>query len=392
MVIGLDGRAFYGSPAGTGRYVTALCQVLDRSFPNARFIIYANRDIPLPVKNSRWCQRCDHPTLAMPVPPTIWPPALWYFFRAGLLARQDKVDLFWGCANFLPLGLPKPIPAVLTLYDFVFRLFPRTLNFRHRLIYRLFFRQSLRRADRIVTISRGTADRLHQFHGYRADEVVRPASQALFQPVTPKRADQVRAGYRLDFPYFLAVSTLEPRKNLDVLIDALCQFTAKSPFQHMGLVLVGQQGWRHRKLLRKIQDAKAKGLRIVQTGYVSDNDLTALYHAAVAVVMPSLYEGFGLPVYEALRCGAPVISSDVPEMREAGGAHAIYVSPTIEGIQSGLAEAVLRSGTRPRITVPEQECWTWDDEGGKLAALLTSLVDDEILGDGPVLVQETHEN
>ncbi|WPL18851.1 UDP-D-galactose:(glucosyl)lipopolysaccharide-1,6-D-galactosyltransferase [Thiorhodovibrio winogradskyi] len=301
------------------------------------------------------------------------PSALWYFSRTGYLASEDKVDLFWGCANFLPPGLPASIPAVLTIYDFVFKLFPETLNIKHRLVYYLFFNYSLKRANRIVTISQGTANRLHELYGYTTDAIVRPASDLLIAPLDFSHTLELLKSYRINFPYFLSVSTLEPRKNLMVLIDALAQLTVENQFQTIGLVLVGQQGWRNRKLRRKVLDAQSKGLPIIQTGYVPDNDLAALYAGALAVVMPSLYEGFGLPVQEALRYGVPVISSDIPEMREAGGSSAIYVPPTIEGIKYGLVKIVSGIGNKQNVSVTEKENWTWNDEGEKFAALLAHL-------------------
>jgi glycosyltransferase involved in cell wall biosynthesis len=367
MLIGIDGRAFYGAHAGTGRYVTELCRVLDAALPEASFLVYGNRPLKLPVSNGRWQQRGD-PTIASRLSA-----ALWYFLRAGSLARRDGVDVFWGAANFLPLGLGRT-PAILTVYDFVYRLFPQTLNLTHRLAYRLFFKPGLRRAQIIIAISQGTSDRLSELHGLNADLVIRPRVARNFHPPRPETVLEARDHYGIDFPYFLSVSTLEPRKNLETLIEAFLQMRGAGQLQNAGLVLVGQQGWKDQRLVDAVARAKALGVPIVLTGYVSDEWLPALYAGATAVVMPSLYEGFGMPVLEAKCCGARVVTSDIPEIREAGGDGPIYIEPTVEGIKQGLrlAEKASNAGESGATHEADRGA-SWAEEGEKLVNAIRSL-------------------
>ena len=368
MLIGLDGRPFCGPLAGTGRYVSELCRVLDAALPNARFVVYANRPVSLPVNSPRWRQRFDDSAMAARLPP-----ALWYFLRAGRLARRDGLDVFWGSANFLPLGLGDRIPSILTIYDFVFRFFPETLSYKHRMIYQLFFKRGLVHADRVVTISAGTAQRLQALYGRQADLVVRPGVASWFAPPPAEKVREVLATYGIDRPYFLSVSTLEPRKNLEALIQALLQLRTDHQLAQVALVLVGQQGWRDSRLRTQIERAKSEGLPIFQTGFVKDADLPALYAGAMAVVMPSLYEGFGMPVLEALRCGARVVSSDIPEMREAGGVGPIYIAPTIEGIKAGLMQAFALSTTPALEGVIGESSSSWEEEGAHFVKLVCAL-------------------
>lgn len=367
MLIGIDGRAFYGAQAGTGRYVTELCKVLDAALPEARFLVYGNRLLDLPVANGRWQQRGDKTAASR------LPAALWYFVRAGALARRDGVDVFWGAANFLPLGLGK-VPAILTVYDFVYRLFPQTLNLTHRLAYRLFFKRGLRGARIVIAISKGTSDRLFEFHGRNADILIRPCVAESFQRPRADTIREARMHYGIDFPYFLSVSTLEPRKNLESLIEAFLQMRSEGDLPGTGLVLVGQQGWKGRRLLDAVARAKALGVPIVLTGYVPDEWLPALYAGADAVAMPSLYEGFGMPVLEAKCCGARVVTSDIPEIREAGGDGPIYIEPTIEGIKHGL-KLVQSTSVAPKTEdhVPDRGP-SWAEEGEKLVHAIRSLV------------------
>jgi glycosyltransferase involved in cell wall biosynthesis len=370
MLVGIDGRPFYGTQAGTGRYIAELCRVFDSAIAEAKFLVYGNRPLNLFISNERWRQRDDDAVIAAHISPSIW-----YFLRAGLLARQDGVDVFWGTANFLPLGLGRGTPTILTVHDLVYRLVPQTLDFKHRLAYRLFFNHSLRRAQIVVSNSNGTSNKLSDLYGRSADLVIRPRVSPNFRPPKPEAILAARAHYRIDFPYFLSVATLEPRKNLESLIQAYLELRIAGHLAGTGLVLVGQKGWKHRRLINAITHAKSLGARIVLTGYVSDEWLPALYAGAEAVVIPSLYEGFGMPVLEALCCGARVVASDIPEIREAGGSGPFYIEPSVEGIKHGLLKVEKFSPTdTAAVNVFIDRGTSWEEEGQKLVNAIRSLV------------------
>ena len=370
MLIGIDGRPLYGSHGGTGRYISELCRVLDTAIPEANFLVYCNYPLKLPVSNGRWRQRGHNSVIASHIPLS-----LWYFLRAGMLAKQDGVDVFWGTANFLPLGLDEGIPTILTVHDLVYRLFPQTLNLKHRLAYRFFFNHGLHRAQIIVTNSNGTSNRLSELYGRYADLVIRPRVAANFHPPQPEAIVAAREHYGIDFPYFLSVATLEPRKNLVALIEAYLELRVAGKLPETGLVLVGQQGWKQRRLIHALTRAKSLGARIVLTGYVPDEWLPALYAGSAAVVTPSLYEGFGMPVLEAKCCGARVVASDVPEIREAGGPGPIYIEPSVEGIKQGLLKAERFSATdTAEVNLNFDRGISWEEEGIKLVNAIRSLV------------------
>ncbi|MEX3894768.1 glycosyltransferase family 4 protein [Paraburkholderia sp. BR10954] len=361
MLIGIDGRSFTGHAAGTARYIAGLCRVLDDALPKAHFAVFSNVPITLPVDGPRWSVVED---------PKGWgaklSPFEWYMLRAGALAGQYGVDVFWGGANFLPLRLPRQVRAVITVHDVVHRIFPRSMTRKHRLAYQTLFRPSLRRADVVLSNSAGTSMRLREF-GYRpADMVVRPAASGLFVP--PAMQDIVRMREQLGIPgaYLVSVSTLEPRKNLDGLVEAYRQMCESGELVGISLVLVGQSGWKNGRLNTAIAAPKDSVASIHLTGYVPEELLPSLYAAAEAVVMPSIYEGFGMPVLEARLCGARIVATDLPETREAGGDQVIYVPPTVEGIQAGIRAARTGARCNPRCAdVPR-----WEQEGLKLARVL----------------------
>lgn len=374
--IGIDGRPFQGSLAGTGRYISELCAILDSELRQAEFFVYSNRPIRLPVMSDRWHHVDDSRTVFSRLPASVW-----YLERVSHLAKKDSIDVFWGGANFLPMHLPHRCQTVLTVHDVVGTLYTETLGVNHRLVYKLFFRRGLRQADRLVTNSIGTADRLHKYYGVKTDEVVFPCARANFVAPSVKTMSDVRLRYGLTDPYLLSVSTIEPRKNLESMLQALIELT-RDGLQLPIVALVGQVGWKTSPILKKIEDAKSSGIRIVQLGYVPDEDLPALYGACSAFVFPSIYEGFGMPVLEALKCGAHVLASDIPEIREAGGDHATYFEPTVQGIKQALVQFLesdvylhpARNLDPERLSRIAQHGSTWKQEGRKLANVIQSLV------------------
>ncbi len=365
MLIGIDGRALYGVQSGTGRYVLELCKVLDLELPNATFYVYGNRPLNFPLENPRWSQR-GLSRLASFVPSSIW-----YFLFAGRMAKSDRCNVFWGAANFLPLGLGSSTASILTIHDFVFRLYPQTLTLRNRIAYWCFFKNGLKRATAITTNSLGTANRLRELYQLVASSVIRPSAGAIFRPPVQTQIESVLNTYDVQQPYFIAVATLEPRKNIEALVASFTQLHQSGQLENVSLVLVGQKGWKDEKLAETITQAMLIGAKILMTGYVPDECLPALYKGSLAVVMPSLYEGFGMPVLEAKNCGARVIASNIQEIREAGGDEVIYIEPTNEGIKGGLLKAY--SSTVP-IEASQKQNSSWAEEGSKLVNLIKSII------------------
>jgi glycosyltransferase involved in cell wall biosynthesis len=139
-------------------------------------------------------------------------------------------------------------------------------------------------------------------------------------------------------PYLLSVATPEPRKNLDIVLRAYIDLKKSGQLSDHRLVLAGPTGWKNRVLEQRLEEARAHEL--VLAGYVSDELLPVLYAGADALIFPSLYEGFGMPVLEARTCGTRVVTTDIPELREAGDEYVVYVQPTLEGVKEGILRAL----------------------------------------------------
>ncbi len=230
-----------------------------------------------------------------------------------------------------------PCPTVVTIHDATLWLFPQHHYVRRLLTMRPFIPPAARRAAAIIAVSETTRRDIVRLFGVPADKVrvIYEAPAPCFRPLERKLVELVRQRYRLPPHFVLYVGTLEPRKNLVRLLKAFARVRKEAAVPHH-LVLVGQRGWKSTPIFQAIQ---CLGLtKVVHVlGYVPTSDLVALYNAADVFVFPSVYEGFGLPVVEAMACGAPVLASRAGAIAEVAGEAAELVDPLcVEAMAAGL--------------------------------------------------------
>ena len=363
--IGIDGRLLGDNLTGIGRYITELCKNLDRLLPKAQFLVYGPWALRMPVSSPRWIARVD------PIEPLLlaakhrwFTKNLWMLLREGQLCRRDGLDVFWATqAPFIPL-LPATVKVVTTVYDLQHRVVPETLRPLARIGHRV-LEKRLARADAIVAISEGTAERLRRLSGYGASAVVRPAVSEQFRPQVEAEIVPHLAANGIRRPYLLSVASWDPRKNLETLIRTFFAMKSEGLLVDYTLVLVGaKRGQIDAQLSALLGQYTANDIKFL--GFVPDRSLPALYAGAKALVFPSLYEGFGMPVLEAAACTTPIVATDSPEMREAGGTEAIYISPTHEGVHHGILAAL----AEPRLPTIDLNCWTWEQSARTMATTL----------------------
>ena len=218
-------------PKGIGRYIWELCKALDKALPEAEFFLYGRAPTGLPRISSRWHDRLDVSAAAKRLPNS-----LWGVLRVGFLTRRDNLSVFWGGTGLLPLvGLRAR--SVLTVYDFVYTLQPRTTSARARWAARLFFRASVRRANSIVCISHGSARRLEGLLGRGSDAIIHPGVSEAFRKKSNAEVQSVLRGLLVPTPYLLAVGTWEPRKGLQRLIPAFLSLADEGRLRSHVLVL-----------------------------------------------------------------------------------------------------------------------------------------------------------
>ena len=344
MRIGIDGQALKGKRTGIGRYVFELCKELDKIMPDAQFFVYSKEPVDMPVKSERWIARVDSLLYSR----YIW---MWIKFRGGYFCQKDKLDAFWGSSSFLPL-LSSKTHTVVTVYDLNYILVPDTMSWRNLIGFKLFFKRDVLSSDVVLTISQGTAQRLWELTGVKAREVVYPTISDTFSVQSPEKIKECLIKYNIDFPYFLAVATWEPRKNLELLVETFLDMRKDGLLENYKLLLVGNKGWKDSKLCSLLDKQDS----IFPVGYVCDEDLPCLYSGAKAFIFPSVYEGFGIPVLEAKACGTQVIATDIPEIREAGGEGPIYIKPTKEGIRQGILKCMQEPLYNYQMT--DYRCWS----------------------------------
>lgn len=241
------------------------------------------------------------------------------------LMRKHNIDVVIEPAHFGPFNLPKSIKRITVIHDLTPILFPEYHGAASHYAHRLFLPSILKNADKIVTNSEYTKRDLAKYYPVSEHKtaVLHLGKAAHFVPTIRKN---VLEKYGIRSSYFLYVGTLEVRKNLGVLVKAFELFKDKHKGDHQ-LVLAGKKGWKIEELLAAIENSPYKK-DILLTGFIDLEDLPVLYSMATLFVYPSLYEGFGLPILEAMACGSVVVASSASSLPEVGGDAALYFEPT----------------------------------------------------------------
>lgn len=324
MHIGIDAsRIASAGRTGTERYSVEVIGALARLDRRNHYTLYCNglpQTLPLLGSNMR--------LRSLPFP------RLWTHLRLSLEMQQQPPEVLFVPSHVVPLRHPPR--SVVTLHDLGYLAFPQAHTLARRLDLHLTTLWSARAAQRIIAISHATRHDLVTRYAINPQRihVVHHGVAPHFQPVrNAARIAAARERYGLDTEgsYMLYVGTVQPRKNLARLLDAFAQAasgtTDTPPLPHnLHLVIAGKRGWLTTAIEQRAAQAGIAG-RVRFTGYVDDADLPALLSGALAFVFPSLYEGFGMPVLEAMACGTPVLTSITSALPEVAGDAALLVAP-----------------------------------------------------------------
>ncbi len=236
--------------------------------------------------------------------------------------------------NFVPSIKIRHTPTVTIIYDLVFLDLPHFVQSKNLAFLSKWVPATVRQASRVVVNS--------QFTKYRIQEKLNvPPNDIIVLPIPP--ADHAKADksvlqrLNLKDSCILFVGTIEPRKNLVELLEAYRQLPVEQQDKYP-LVLAGGKGWQDEAILNKVEALQKAGLKVVLTGYISDGEKAALYETATLCVQPSSYEGFGMPVLEAMSYGKPVLCSDIPVLREVAGTAALYTNGDAKHLSQAMSQ------------------------------------------------------
>jgi glycosyltransferase involved in cell wall biosynthesis len=261
---------------------------------------------------------------------------VWTHLRFAAELWRERPDVTFVPAHALPIIFPGR--SVVTVHDLGFKHFPEAHPYHQRLYLDWTTHNSANRANIVLADSQATADDLTRFYGVSANKL-RVVYPGLDKLVIGDR-DGVRQKYKLPERYFLFIGTLQPRKNIARLVQAYRHWQKRNPQDAAALVLAGGKGWLY-------DPTWVEGVeRVILTDYVDDSDKGTLYAGALALVFPSLYEGFGFPVLEAMQCGTPVIASNTSSLPELVGNAGLFVDPLdVEAI----AQAITKISSEPSL-------------------------------------------
>ncbi len=256
--------------------------------------------------------------------PLLW--KLWYDIKVPGLLKKHKADVFVSADGFC--SLTTKVPQCLVLHDLAFLRFPAFISKQQLFFYKRYTPKFLQKARSLATVSEFSKQDIVAQYGIGADKirVTGNAARDVFRPATIAEKQQVKDKYTEGKNYFIYTGAIHPRKNLMNLLKAFSVFK-KMQQSNWKLVIAGRMAWHYESFLDSLKSYKYRN-DVVITGYLPDEELALLTAGAYAMVYPSWWEGFGMPVLEAMRCGVPVITSSNSAMPEVAGDAALYADPS----------------------------------------------------------------
>jgi glycosyltransferase involved in cell wall biosynthesis len=322
--IGFDAKRAFQNFTGLGNYSRSVLDSLALSFPGDEFYMYAPKLVDVP----RTAGLLNQPNLFVKTPETTILKSLW---RSRLVVKdlvKDGIQLYHGLSNEIPVRIQQSgVKSVVTIHDLIFLRYPQYYKPIDRKIYEVKFKNACKNADKIIAISEQTKRDIVHFFGTEASKI-----EVIYQSCTPEfeiacepgKLQQVREKYALPEKFLLNVGTIEIRKNALLIVKALAKLE-----KDIHLVIIGKETPYANTVKDFIQKHQLTD-RVHFLQDVSFEDLPAVYQLSTIFVYPSEFEGFGIPILEALKSNVPVIAATGSCLEEAGGPDSIYVNPNNE--------------------------------------------------------------
>ena len=374
--IGIDYTPAYEQGGGIGRYVRELVTALSLIDQMTQYSLFVSGSSASQLPQSLGSNFHWKPTRFTPK----WLARIWHRARLPLPVEffTGSLSLFHATDFVLPPTLPA-VPTVLTVHDLSFVRVSDSASPALKQYLDVVVPRSVSRATHILADSQATADDLISFYGVSSKKIsvlLSGVNSKFSQDISSKVLMTTRKKYILDdFPYIFTVGTVQPRKNYIRLIQSLAQLHSKGIDIH--LVIAGGKGWLDNPIYKAIDDNHMRDF-VHFIGFADDEDLPALYKNATCLAFPSLYEGFGLPVLEAMAAGIPVLTSNVSSLPEVAGDAAITVDPyDLEAITDGLQRLILDTELRNTLIqkgLARAQQFTWEKSARQLLGIYQDLL------------------
>ena len=345
MRIGFDAKRLYNNLTGLGNYSRTVVGNLSKYYPQNEYFLYTTK-----VTDSQETKTFLSDKFITRRSKAV-SKALWRSFSVVKELKKDKIELYHGLSNEIPFNIRKSgIKSVVTIHDLIFKVYPKHYKRFDRTVYDRKFRYSCEKSDKIIAISEHTKKDIVKYYKIDASKI-----EVIYQPCAPLFYEESRLPnkevlkkHKLPEKYLLYVGSVSERKNLKTIIEAYLLIPSEI---RIPLVIVGSGGKYMSQSKTLIKKLKLEKFFIWLEELSNNQQLKIIYQNAAAFIYPSLYEGFGIPIAEALLCKTPVITSNTSAMPEAGGPDSIYIDPLNERQMAEAIELVLTDASlRKKMT------------------------------------------
>ncbi|MBB3187334.1 glycosyltransferase family 4 protein [Microbacter margulisiae] len=347
MIIGFDAKRAFWNRRGLGNYSRDLIRLMQQYFPDNQYVLFTPKRKNAPFNPDSQGAVSVQPSALI----DRMMPSLWRSLTMNRDIRRQHVDIYHGLSQELPFGIhAAAVKTVVTIHDAIFIRYPELYDSVYRTVFTQKNRYSCHVSDRIVAISEQTKHDCIEFFGAdedKIDVVYQGCSSVFRDTVTADEINQVRHKYGLPKQFLLSVGAIERRKNMGIILDAIYKGNIDMP-----LVIVGGKTAYFAELAKKIASYSLQN-RVLFLHQAAFADFPAIYHAASCMIYPSLFEGFGLPILEALCTELPVITSKGGCFDETGGDAAFYIDPLnvdelVDAIQQVLSDSILQKDMKKK--------------------------------------------
>lgn len=322
MKIGIDGRALKEKKSGVGVYVYEILRYLNDNDTKNEYYIYSDKKVYIDFKLNDNFKICDNLAVNNKIG------TVWFYYSMPKIIFKDNIEIFWGTFHTLPKRnkYTKNIKYIMNVHDIALLKIKNTAQLTNIIMHKLFFKKSCINADKIMAISKSTKNDLCDMFNIDSSKIIVTYLAGNKKKddlkLTAKDIKEIENKYDLSNSKFLFfLSTIEPRKNIITLVKAFEKL--KENNKDLKLILAGGLGWKYKKIVDKINSSKYKE-DIIMPGYITNLEKKYFFEKAICFVYPSLYEGFGIPVLEAMSNNQIVVTSNNSSLPEVGGKAAYY--------------------------------------------------------------------